>query len=87
MLIASCVGIGKSQRVQHAYLAPLHAARIRVALVIETQQMQSAVHDQVRPVRREWTALHARLGAQQRRTDHQIPQQAAGAPRRKACRK
>ena len=47
------VGVGEAEAAQHRDLAALHAPRLRVALVVVADQMQRAVHHQVRPVRLE----------------------------------
>ena len=59
---------------QHRDLAALHAARIGGALVVVADEMQRAVHDEVRPVRAQALALLARFGAQHVRADDQVAQ-------------
>ena len=62
--MAATIRIRETERAQHGDLAPLHAARVARALVVVADQVQRAVHDEVRPVRAHALALRARLGAQ-----------------------
>ena len=50
-VLGAPVGVGETEPAQHRDLAALHAARIRVTLVVIADQVQRAVHHQVRPVR------------------------------------
>ena len=54
----------------------------RASTVVVAEQVQRAVHDHVRPVRRERLALLARFAGHDRRADHEVAERAGPSPLR-----
>ena len=77
---AAPIGIGEAQAAQHRDLTALHAVGVRVALVIVADEVQRAVHDEVRPVRAQ--ALAAARGLRRAAPADRSPDRPAGAARR-----
>src|SRR4051812_30756666 len=84
-LVARSIRIAKSEAREDLALAILHGLRLLVGLVVETEQMQHAVHHDMRPMGVEGLALLACLARDHRRADHEVAERERVANRRAAC--